>query len=270
MRNMLIMKDRAERSWGCGECSTDIKGLTVSYGGNRAVENVDLHFSCGELTAITGPNGGGKSSILKAILGQVEYQGKICFPSSNRNGQRPRIGYVPQNVAIQQDSPLSVCDLLLISEGYLPAWMGITRKKRAKMIDLLSLVSAENLADRKVGELSGGELQRVLLACSLNPIPDILLLDEPVSAVDANGMKNFYEIICNLRRMFHMAIVLVTHDVTSIAQHADILLVVNKKVIIKGRPVEVLGSREFISLMGSVYVDPADILKDLHCHGDKA
>ena len=267
MKNKRTRKNRDGSN--CGECTTQIKGLTVSYGANRAAENINFSFSCGELTAITGPNGGGKSTILRAILGQVEFQGSISFSFLSGSGQKPRIGYVPQNVAIQQDSPISVCDLMLVSEGYLPSWMAIPKKKKAGMIELLSLVSAENLADRKVGELSGGELQRVLLACSLNPVPDILLLDEPVSAVDAKGLKIFYEIICNLRKMFHMAIVLVTHDVTAIAQHADSLILMNRSVIVKGRPIEVLESPEFISLMGSVYVNPAQILKDMHFLGDK-
>ncbi len=266
MRNKLIRKNT--RDCNCGEHSTAIEGLSVSYGLNRAVENVDFDFSCGEITVITGPNGGGKSTILRAILGQIDFQGRISFPFLHGNGQKPLIGYVPQNVAIQQDSPISVCDLMLIFEGYLASWMAVPAKKRAKMIELLSLVSAEKLADRKVGELSGGELQRVLLACSLNPLPDILLLDEPVSAVDAKGMKLFYEIICDLRKRFHMAVLLVTHDVSAIAQHADSMILVNRRVIVKGRPLEVLKSPEFISLMGSVYVDPKQVMKDRHCLGE--
>ena len=262
-------KHKCSIDGACDQCCTYIEGVSVSYGGVKAVDNIDFRFSCGELTAIIGPNGGGKSSLLKAILGEVEYNGSIGFCSTSENGKRPRIGYVPQKVSIQSDSPISVLDLMLLSQGYLAAWMYITRKKKKEMIDLLAVVAAENLALRRVGELSGGELQRVLLACSLNPLPDLLLLDEPVSAVDVKGMEAFYEIICNLRKVFHMSIVLVTHDIGAIAPHADKMILINKKIFAMGDPVYVLKHPEFRKLMGSVYPVFTRVLKDTHSYGIK-
>ena len=126
----------------CDKCCTYIEGLSVNYGKVNAVDNIDFRFSCGELTAIIGPNGGGKSSILKAILGDVEYRGSIGFCSTSGNGKKPRIGYVPQKVSIQPDSPISVLDLMLLSRGSMSAWMYITKKKKKEMIDLLEIVSA--------------------------------------------------------------------------------------------------------------------------------
>ncbi len=251
----------------CDQCATYIEGVSVNYNGVKAVDNIDFRFSCGELTAIIGPNGGGKSSILKAILGEVEYRGSIGFCSTSGNGARPRIGYVPQKVSIQPDSPISVLDLMLLSQGYLGAWLHVSRKKKKEMIDLLAIVSADNLAERRVGELSGGELQRVLLACSLNPLPDLLLLDEPVSAVDVKGMESFYEIICNLRKVFHMSIVLVTHDIGAIAPHADKMILINKKIYAMGDPMHVLKHPEFRKQMGSVYPFFTKVLKDTHSSG---
>ena len=248
----------------CDKCCTYIEGVSVSYGGLKAVDNIDFRFSCGELTAIIGPNGGGKSSVLKAILGDIEFQGSVGFCSTSGNGKKPRIGYVPQKVSIQPDSPISVLDLMLLSQGYLPAWMHVPKKKKKEMIDLLKIVSSENLAQRRVGELSGGELQRVLLACSLNPLPDLLLLDEPVSAVDVKGMEAFYEIICNLRKVFHMSIVLVTHDIGAIAPHADKMILMNKKIFAMGDPMHVLKHPEFRKQMGSVYPFFTKVLKDKH------
>jgi len=248
----------------CDECCTYIEGLSISYGGVNAVDNIDFRFSCGELTAIIGPNGGGKSSVLKAILGEVDYRGSIGFCSTSVNGEKPRIGYVPQKVSIQPDSPISVLDLMLLSRGSLSGWLHIARKKKKEMVDLLEIVSAENLASRKVGGLSGGELQRVLLACSLNPLPDLLLLDEPVSAVDVKGMEAFYEIICNLRKVFHMSIVIVTHDIGAIAPHADKMILMNKKIFAIGDPAHVLKHPEFRKQMGSVYPFFTNVLKDKH------
>lgn len=248
----------------CDRCCTYIEGVSVFYDGVNAVDNIDFRFSCGELTAIIGPNGGGKSSVLKAILGDVKYRGSIGFCSTSGSGKKPRIGYVPQRVSIQPDSPISVLDLMLLSQGYLSAWMHISEKRKKEMTALLEIVSAENLASRKVGGLSGGELQRVLLACSLNPVPDLLLLDEPVSAVDVKGMEAFYEIICNLRKVFHMSIVLATHDIAAIAPHADKMILINKKILAMGEPANVLKHPEFRKQMGSVYPLFAGVPKDRH------
>ena len=262
-------KHKCNLDGACDQCATYIEGLSVSYNSVIAVDSIDFRFSCGELTAIIGPNGGGKSSVLKAILGEVRYQGSIGFCSSSGSGKKPRIGYVPQKVSIQPDSPISVLDLMLLSQGYLAAWMHVSRKKKKEMIDLLAVVSADNLAYRKVGELSGGELQRVLLACSLNPLPDLLLLDEPVSAVDVKGMESFYEIICNLRKVFHMSIVLVTHDIGAIAPHADKMILINKKIFAMGNPMHVLKHHEFRKQMGSVYPFFTKLPKDTHLSGVK-
>ena len=251
----------------CDKCCTYINAVSVSYNGIKAVDNIDFKFYCGELTAIIGPNGGGKSSILKAILGEIEFTGNISFHSESGNVERPRIGYVPQNVSIQADSPISVVDLMLISQGYLSAWIYTSKRKKNEMIDLLSVVSAENLAHRRIGELSGGELQRVLLACSLNPIPDLLLLDEPVSAVDINGMEVFYEIICNLRKKFHISVLLVTHDINAIVPHADNMILLNKKIYAMGTPIEVLKHKEFKKQMAGILSMPAKIIKDTHLYG---
>jgi len=253
----------------CDRCCTYIEGVSVSYRGIKAVDNIDFRFSCGELTAIIGPNGAGKSSILKAILGDVEYDGSIGFCSTSGNGKKPRIGYVPQKVSIQPDSPISVLDLMLLSQGYKRTWIHVSKKKKKEMTGLLAIVSAEDLASRRVGELSGGELQRVLLACSLNPLPDLLLLDEPVSAVDVKGMESFYEIICNLRKVFHMSIVLVTHDIGAIAPHADKMILMNKKIYAIGEPLQVLKHPEFRKQMGSVYPFFTKVIKDTHLSGVK-
>lgn len=253
----------------CDQCCTYIEGLSISYNGIKAVENIDFRFSCGELTAIIGPNGGGKSSILKAILGEVKFEGGIGFCSTSVNGKKPRIGYVPQKVSIQPDSPISVLDLMLLSQGYLTAWMHISKKKRMEMTELLAIVSAENLVHRRVGELSGGELQRVLLACSLNPFPDLLLLDEPVSAVDVKGIESFYETICNLRKAYHMSIVLVTHDIGAIVPHADKMILVNKGILAMGEPAYVLRHPEFRKQMGGVYPLLTKARIDRHVYGIK-
>lgn len=252
---------------GCDRCYTYIEGVSVSYNGIIAVDNISFTFSCGELTAIIGPNGGGKSSLLRAILGEAEYTGNIRFCSATVKGHKPFIGYVPQKVSIQPDSPVNVLDLMLLSQGYLSTWMYIPARKKKEMVDLLAIVSADSLVHRKIGELSGGELQRVLLACSLNPLPDLLLLDEPVSAIDVRGIELFYEIICNLRKMFHMSIVLVTHDIGAIVPHADKIVLLNRQILAMGSPEQVTESPEFRKHMGTVIPFITRPRKDNHFYG---
>ncbi|HPY04153.1 MAG TPA: metal ABC transporter ATP-binding protein [Spirochaetota bacterium] len=253
-------------SSSCGGCSTIIRSLSVQFSGRKAVSDISLSFSCGELTAIIGPNGGGKTSILKSILGEIPYSGKIDFCISSGK-KKPRIGYLPQKIAVQKDSPVSVCDFLLLSEGYPFTWLRVSKKRREMKIKLLEIVSAENLIDRRIGELSGGELQRVLLAASINPVPDILLLDEPVTALDSKGIDIFYELICSLRKKFHMTILVVSHDIGAISKHADKMYLINEKVITHGTPSEVLSSSEFRREMGEVYFKLSGTKTDHHIYG---
>lgn len=240
-------------SKACGDCCTVIENLTVVYGSTIAAENISTRFTCGELTALVGPNGAGKSSILRAILGQVKHTGTVTHCGQMIEGAGPRIGYVPQKVSIAPDSPVSVCDFMLLSAGYRHVWLRVPRNKREEMASLLSLVGAGKLIDRTVGKLSGGELQRVLLACSLNPMPGILLLDEPVSAFDLRGMDLFYEMICDLRKKFHLAIVVVTHDIDLIARHADRMILIDRTILAQGTPEEVVKHPAFISVVGPAH-----------------
>ncbi|MBP8082130.1 MAG: metal ABC transporter ATP-binding protein [Spirochaetes bacterium] len=253
-------------STSCSGCSTIIRSLSVQFSGRKALSDISLSFSCGELTAIIGPNGGGKTSILKSILGEIPYSGKIDFCISSGK-KKPRIGYLPQKIAVQKDSPVSVCDFLLLSEGYPLTWLRVSKKRREMKIKQLEIVSAENLIDRRIGELSGGELQRVLLAASINPVPDILLLDEPVTALDSKGIDIFYELICSLRKKFHMTILVVSHDIGAISKHADKMYLINEKVITHGTPSDVLSSREFRREMGEVYFRLSGAKTDHHIYG---
>lgn len=251
----------------CGRCCTIIKNLSVEYGNFRALESVDLHIHCGELTAIIGPNGGGKSSLLKAILGEVSYSGEIVFKPSGGDNRKPLIGYVPQSVGVAKDTPMSVTDFLSLSMQKYPVWAGIRKKTRNAVHTALQLVSADHLAKRRLGELSGGELQRVLLARAMNPMPEILLLDEPVSGVDVKGLSMFYETICGLRRDHDMSIILVTHDIEAIAPHADRMLVVNKAVLADGTPSEILLHEELLKILGHRLLRGVRLPADPEVHG---
>jgi zinc transport system ATP-binding protein len=164
---------------------------------------------------------------------------------------------------------MSVLDLLSISRSRVPVWFRVPRHLREKIQQSLEMVSAGNLINRRIGELSGGELQRVLLAGAIDPLPDILLLDEPVSGVDAKGLSLFYETICDLRRNFDISIILVSHDLAAIAPHADRMILINKQIIAEGKPSDVLADPACISIMGTFLFDAKQIPVDSRVHGGR-
>ena len=132
-----------------------------------------------------------------------------------------------------------------------PVWTGISRKTRAAVDSALAAVEIGGLGDRPLGRCSGGELQRVLLALALNPAPDLLVLDEPVSGIDRNGMKMFLETLLRMRETRHMAILLVSHDLRFVREYADHVVLLDRSVLAQGRPDEVFASPEFDAVFGT-------------------
>ena len=163
---------------GCGDaCCLRVQNLHVHIGEDRILENVNLHVHCGEMLALIGPNGAGKSTLLKAILGQQEHDGVIAFSAPGERNRKMRIGYVPQSPAFDPGDPLSVADLFACCMSRRPAFLGLSKTMRETVLECLDRVHATDLIDKRVGTLSGGELQRVLLALALEPLPNILILD---------------------------------------------------------------------------------------------
>ena len=235
----------------CGFCCTRIEKLGVSKGSVEILENVNIHIHCGELTAIIGPNGGGKSTLLKALLGEVPHSGQLKYLDSNgsRTGQ-PVIGYVPQHLSFDTGTPASVSDLFVASLSKSPAWLLKPRSVRKRAIEGLRKVKAEHLLDRRLGALSGGELQRVLLALALDPVPNLLLLDEPVSGIDQGGLELFYNTVAELRRNYDLSIILVSHDFDLVSHYADRVILLNRTVIASGTPQEVFGNENTMMTFG--------------------
>lgn len=225
----------------CGYCCTKLVKLGVTIGQNRILEDVNLHVHCGQFTAVIGPNGAGKTTMLKAILGEVPHTGHVHFiDSDGQRPDRPLLGYVPQKLEFDATAPVSVRDLFAGAAGRRPVWLGIGRNDTSLAKNILDTVQAGHLIDRKLGQLSGGELQRVLLALAISPVPNLLLLDEPVSGVDMAGIELFYKMVSQLRRDYHLSIILVSHDLATVAQFADRIVFLNRTVIADGTPREVL------------------------------
>ena len=239
---------------------TRIENFGVVRGQHEILKKVNLHIHCGDLTAVIGPNGAGKSTLLKAILGEIPHSGELLFMDrKNRHTGRPLIGYVPQKLEFDASSPTSVYDLFAAALGNRAVWFFHPKKMQDYVLECLEQANAGHLMDRKLGALSGGELQRVLLALALVPIPDLLLLDEPVSGVDHNGLQLFYKTVSELRRSYDMSVILVSHDLNLVAQYADRVVLLNNKTVESiGTPKQVFGDRKTIELFGINMLNPMD------------
>jgi len=230
----------------CGHsCCLRVENVSVKIGADSILKDVNLHVHCGEMVALIGPNGAGKSTFLKAVLGEREYEGIIAFSEPGKRSKKPRIGYVPQSPAFDPSDPVSVSDLFACCMSRRPAFLGLGKSMRELVTECLERVHGEELIDKRVGTLSGGELQRVLLALALEPMPNILILDEPLSGVDIEGMENLMEMLDEIRKSYDLSILMTTHDFSMLERYADQVVLIDHAVLIKGSPETVLNSPEF-------------------------
>ncbi len=227
-------------------CCLRLQNVSVRAGSDAILHGVTLHVHCGELVALIGPNGAGKSTLLKAILGQREYEGVIAFSTPGlRHRKPPRIGYVPQSPAFDPGDSVSVSDLFACCMAKRPAFLGLGRAMRTKVLECLERVHGCDLIDKRVGTLSGGELQRVLLALALEPVPNILILDEPLSGVDATGTGELMDMLDEIRRTYDLSILMTTHDFSALSRYADQAVLIDGTVRCQGDPETVLASDAF-------------------------
>ena len=234
---------------GCADsCCLKLDGLSVQLQGERILQDVSFHLHCGEIAALIGPNGAGKSSLFRCILGQMAYQGKITFSPARGPAiplSAPLIGYVPQAPSFDRGDPVSVLDFFTAATSRWPVFLPIPPKYRERAARCLERVHGGDLLDRPMGGLSGGQLQRVLLALALEPIPHILILDEPLSGVDIEGEHQLLEMLDELRTQYDLSILFSTHDFATLGQFADKVILLNQSVLKIGTPDEVLAAPEF-------------------------
>ena len=238
---------RIKHGGSCDDsCCLRIQNLSVKIGGDTILQDVNLHIHCGQMVALIGPNGAGKSTLIKSILGQQEYDGIIAFSAPGmRHRKPPRIGYVPQSPSFDPGDPVTVADLFACCQSRRPAFLGLSRDMRDKTLECLERVHGEALIDKRIGTLSGGELQRVLLALALEPLPNILILDEPLSGVDVEGQNDLMDMLDEIRKRFDLSILMITHDFGMLPHYADKVVLVDRAILKKGTPEEVLNSEEF-------------------------
>lgn len=231
---------------GCeGLCCLELKGMGVNLGDAELLHDVSFHLHCGEIVALIGPNGAGKSSLFKAVLGQLPHTGDIQFQRSDGKRSRPVIGYVPQSPTFHRGDPVSVLDFFAAAIGDWPVFLPIPQKLRARVKKCLERTHAEGLMDKRIGALSGGEVQRVLMALALEPLPQILILDEPLSGVDVEGERQLLDMLDEIRRSYDLSILFSTHDFATLEHFADKVILLRNTVLKSGTPAEVLASQEF-------------------------
>ena len=236
----------------CALCHIDLDQVSVRRGGQLLLQDVSMHSHCGQLTVLIGQNGAGKTTLIRALLGEIPHTGSIRHvDSAGRDLAHLTTGYVPQHLSFDPEMPLTVQDFLASSLSGRPVWTGVGRKVREEVLRALRNVSAGDLADRPLGRCSGGELQRVLLALALHPAPDLLVLDEPVSGVDRNGLKLFLDTVNHLKETLHIAILLVSHDLRLVREYADHVILLDRNVLAQGSPEDVFASEAFRDVFGS-------------------
>ena len=217
---------------GCaGTCCLKATDLGVSFGGEEVLRDVSFHLHCGEIVALIGPNGAGKSSLFRTILGQVPHTGTIEFQRAGGDKTRPLIGYVPQSPSFDRGDPVSVFDFFSAAISRYPVFLPSPRSLRARVGACLARVHGESLLDRRMGALSGGELQRVLLALALEPLPHILVLDEPAAGLDPEGRDDILSEVKEYHKKTGTTVLLVSHSMEDIAKYANRVLVMSNKKI---------------------------------------
>jgi zinc transport system ATP-binding protein len=219
-----------------------IRGLRVVLGGKPILEGLNADLTRHSITALIGLNGAGKSTLLRALVKEVPYAGTIRFHCGHdhRQATPEHVGYVPQKLRLDANLPLTVRDLFGIALQRRPLFLGVRRSVQERAGRLLAEVGALHLLDQLVEKLSGGELQRVLLALALEPRPELLLLDEPAAGIDFKDVEPFYNLIADLSQRTGVTILLVSHDLSVVSRMAHhVLCLKDGHIHCQGPPKEI-------------------------------
>jgi zinc transport system ATP-binding protein len=232
----------------------ELEGVGVSYGEVRVLDGINLTVEPGDFLGIIGPNGSGKTTLLRVMLGLLEPQeGSVRLfgqpPSAFREWRR--LGYVPQRAALDPSLPVTVWEVvasgLVASLGLLQR---IGRAQRARVTDALARVGMEAHARARIGALSTGQQQRVLIARALVSDPELIILDEPTGGVDPEAQTSFYAMLHHLNREREVTLVLVSHDIGVVAKQVTKLACLNRRLIFHGRPGDFLSDAALTALYG--------------------
>lgn len=221
----------------------EIKNLSLTLSNTNILENINLTIEEGKIHCLVGPNGGGKTSLLKCILGKVPYNGEIYMSYENNK----KIGYVPQSINFDKTLPITVENFLSIIYDTKPCFLGVSKKNKNMIKEILTKVGMYEKRKRLVGNLSGGERQRLLLAQAIFPEPNLLILDEPFTGIDKLGEEYFKEVIKDLKNK-GVTILWIHHNLKQVMEMADVVTCIKQKLQFTGKPNEVLNEEKILTL----------------------
>jgi ABC-type Mn2+/Zn2+ transport system ATPase subunit len=236
----------------------EAENLRVSFEGRPALQGVNLRIEHGQLVALIGPNGSGKTTLLRCLLGlQKRDDGHVrLFGEADLRRVLPRVGYVPQRLSLDRSFILSVREFLCLRRLETQHWFWRRHQETDRLLGaLLPDLGLESLLNLPLAQLSGGQLQRVLIAFSLLQDPDLLLLDEPTAGVDLPGEHTFYELIAEVHRRRRMTVVLVSHDLSLVYRHATWVYALNQVICCEGPPESVMNAESLKAAYG-IHVTP--------------
>lgn len=228
-----------------------VKKVSVIYGNIEAVSKVSFSIKQGEIVVIIGPNGSGKSSLLKAMLGLIDFTGDIKIYGQDVSRVLDKIGYVPQKFEFDNSFPLTVEEFLTLTNKKAP---------EQRIEQVLKEVEMLGFKKKLVGELSGGQLQRILIARSLVHEPKILFLDEPTANVDIEGEKTFYDIVKHLNTEHNVTVVMISHEVNIVYKFATTIVCLNRDLVCFGKPKETITKE----ILDKLYNKQAAIAEHTH------
>ncbi len=208
----------------------EIRNVSFTYNGRTVLQDVSLDIEAGDFIAMIGPNGGGKTTLLKLILGLLEPQrGVIRVLGRHPRRSSPQVGYVPQNVHLNRSFPITTLDVVLMGKltGAMP-WRGRSAVDRQDALAALDRLGVADLSEKRIGSLSGGQRQRAFIARALVTRPKLLLLDEPTASIDARGQAAFFRLLEELNR--DVTILVVSHDLLAVSTHVKSVACVNRNL----------------------------------------
>lgn len=224
--------------------AVEARDLRVAFEGHVILDGISFAIPAGTMAAIIGPNGSGKTTLVKTLLGLVKpTAGKSLFFGQHLHESRGEIGYVPQRFPFEKTFPMTVAEFLNLNKHrHTPKHAGIEAIKEVGLTPLI--------LEKRLGDLSGGQLQRVLIASAILNHPSILFLDEPATGIDVVGEEALYDVLSHLNKEHRTTILMVSHDIAMVSQLVDTVICINKKLLCVGPPESTLTNKQLSHLYG--------------------
>ncbi|MGC9516261.1 MAG: metal ABC transporter ATP-binding protein [Methanomicrobiales archaeon] len=230
----------------------EISNVSLNYNKAPILSNINLSIEKNEFLAIIGPNGGGKSTLLKIILGLISPDtGSVKVLDKKPEDARDKIGYLPQHTYFDHKFPMNVFECVLMGR-YNGLFNDYSQEDKLAVLKALKTVKMEEYKDRQIGKLSGGQIQRVFIARTIVREPKLLLLDEPMASIDPEMQNEFYKLLARINK--DMTIILVTHDVGVVSAYVEKIACLNRKLFCHGTP-EIA-----VKALGDVYQCPVELI----------